>query len=161
VAGEQMIDRIKISDPQYYLIAGRFGGPAGILLSKDERVKKVLSISAVVDWATPSVDEPLDWLNGYVRAAFGEGYRFLDEDWKKLGSGSFYNPVRQKEKIDGKKILFIHAADDRSVSVDSVISFAKDIGSEIILLKKGGHLSSSIIRSWRLAWKIRRFLCSQ
>lgn len=148
----------KIDNPEYYLIAGSFGGPAGLLLSRDIRVKKVIAISPVVDWAAPSVDEPLDWLCGFVRDAFGEGYRFTNENWKKLGSSAFYNPVSQKEKVDGKKILFIHAEDDKSVLAGPVAQFAKDIGSNIIMLKKGGHLSSAIIKSWRVMWKIKRFL---
>lgn len=150
----------RIENAEYYLLAGSFGGPAGLLLSKDPRVKKVVAVSPVVDWSAPSEEEPLDWMRGFVREAFGEGYRYTDENWKKLGNGPFYNPVAQKEKVDGGKILFIHAKDDRSVLSGPVEQFAREIGSEIILLKKGGHLSSSIVTSWKVLWKLKRFLRS-
>lgn len=150
----------KINNPEFYLIAGSFGGPAGILLSGDPRVKKVIAVSPVVDWAAPSEDEPLDWLHGFVRDAFGEAYRCSDEHWNKLGSGPFYNPILQKEKVDGKKIIFIHAKDDASVFAGPVEQFAKSIGSSIIMLHRGGHLSSSVIKKWSIVWKLKRFLKS-
>src|SRR3990167_6362923 len=40
----------KVRPAETYLVAGSFGGPAGILLASDKRLKKVVAISPVVEW---------------------------------------------------------------------------------------------------------------
>ena len=79
--------RYRVRPDAVFIIASSFGGPAGILASRDKRVKKVVAISPVVDWRASSKGESLDWLERFVRDGFGEGYRFSHKDWKKLGEG--------------------------------------------------------------------------
>jgi len=132
------------------VIAASFGGPAGILASRDPRVKKVICISPVVDWQAPSKSEPLPWFKKFIHDAFGNGYRFGSSanekrTWAKLASGKFYNPVRHTDEIDGSKLFIFHARDDESVRAREVVKFAHATGATLKLLKKGGHLSSSRI----------------
>lgn len=138
--------RYCVRPDEIFIVAGSFGGPAGILASRDPRVKKVVAISPVVDWRAPSKAEPLD-ARGFalIRETFGNGYRFGSREWKKLASGTFYNPARHAAEIDGSKLLIFHAQDDDSVRAREVVQFAHETGATLKLFKRGGHLSSSRI----------------
>ena len=148
----------KIEKPEIYIVGSSFGGPAAMLVSKDPRVKKIICVSPVVDWTQESRDEPIDWLGETVQKSFGQGYRYDMADWKKLSEGTFYNPVAQKDRIDGKKVMIIHALDDEVVLPEPVKQFAKDIGSATLFLKEGGHLSTRSLMKWRIMRKIKQFL---
>ncbi len=150
--------KYKVKPSQIYLIGGSFGGPAMILASLDKRVTKVVARAAVVDWLAPSKDEPLDWLEKFVIEAFGQAYRFDHKDWLKLSNGKFYNPAAYQNKIDGKKLLLIHAKDDRIVHYKEVKQFAAKTGAKLITLAKGGHLSSDLLMKPRYHKIVTRFL---
>jgi pimeloyl-ACP methyl ester carboxylesterase len=135
----------KVRPGKIILFGSSFGGPAGILASKDPRVSKVVALSPVVDWKAPSKAEPLDWVAWFSKQAFGNGYRFQMKDWKKLSTGKFYNPAHEADKLDGSKILIIHAKDDESVSYRSVSKFAGKTGSKLITVPRGGHLPANLV----------------
>lgn len=136
---------IKINPGAIYIIAASFGGPAGILASRDSRVTKVVCISPVVEWRAPSKAEPIDFFEEFIRFSFGNGYRFRHRDFLKLKSGKFYNPLPRWREIDGEKLLIYHAKDDKSVRYKEVVKFAKLTGAKLILRKRGGHLSASLL----------------
>lgn len=141
------------------LIGSSFGGPAVLLASRDPRVTKVITVSAVVDWTARSKAEPLDWLAGFTRNAFGNGYRMTKKNWNKLKTGTFYNPAAHTHELDGAKIFMIHARDDETVLPAPVQTFAKLVHCELVMLKRGGHLSSSqALMNPTLNRKIQQFL---
>lgn len=140
------------------LVGASFGGPAALFASRDPRVHSAIAVSPVVDWQEESDDEPLDWLYETTTQAFGNGYRMTKEHWQKLSTGEFYNPRAAQSTFDGSKVLIFHAKDDTVVQFEPVAQFAQAIGCAFVPLKRGGHLSSSILRNWRVMWKIRRFL---
>ena len=152
--------KYKLKPDAIYLVAGSFGGPAGILAARDPRVTKVVAISPVVEWRAPSKAEPLGWLEKFVHQAFGQAYRFGQKEWAKLKTGKFYNPMTHWREIDGRKIMIYHARDDKSVRWNEVAKFAKLTRAKLILRKRGGHLSSSLITQpseWR---RVSKFLKS-
>lgn len=138
-------ERHRIKNPKIYLIGSSFGGPAVILASKDKRVKKAIAVSSVIDWREETKLEPLDWLEKFIKSAFGNGYRFKKKDWAKLKKGNFYNPISEIKKLDGKKIYIIHSLDDEVVCAKATKKFAKSTGCKLTLLRKGGHISPSIL----------------
>jgi pimeloyl-ACP methyl ester carboxylesterase len=146
----------KIKSPELLLLGGSFGGPAAMLHSKDPRVRKVITVSPVVDWRAESRAESIDSVRKFTTLAFGEAYRFSGKAWAKLKTGTFYNPASSLQKIDGKKIVIVHAKDDRLVSFGPVKRFAKETGAHLILLPRGGHLSSTIITKPSLWKKIKK-----
>jgi len=150
----------RVRPDELYIFAGSFGGPAGILLSKDPRVAKVIAVSPVVDFRVSGPDEPLDKLEKYVTNGFAGGYRFRHKDWVRLGKGKFYNPATELEKVDGRKILIYHAQDDRIVRPKEVTAFAKKTAVKLKLLKKGGHLSMSMLLKPRYWRQVKKFLGS-
>jgi predicted alpha/beta hydrolase len=137
-----------------FVIGGSFGGSAAILSSLDPRVKKVIANCPVVDWSILKESEKAETSNpsyaAYIRDAFGHGYRLTDKNWRKLHSGTFYNPVHHIGEIDPSKIMMFHAKDDPFVPWRSVDSFAKRTGSKLKLLSRGGHLRTELIvhRYW-------------
>lgn len=141
-----------------YLFGCSFGGPAALLASGNPKVNKVIVLSPVIDWQAESKAEPLSWLFGYMAQAYGQGYRVTKKNWKKLETGSFYNPIRHVKEIDGKKILVIQAKDDRSVDYKPAIIFTKETGAKLLLLKKGGHFSSSLFSSSEFYKEVKKFL---
>jgi len=148
----------KVARPEVYLIGASFGGPAVILASRDPRVRKAVALSPVTDWRVESTSEPIDKLGVFARAAFGNGYRGTERDWDKLKGGKFYNPMHDAASIDGMKLLIIHAKDDEVVYAKTSISFARATGARLVLLSRGGHLSTSNITQPELWKKIRGFL---
>jgi len=53
---------------------------ATLLCSKDDRVKKVLCFSLVIDWTTMESNvEPIPKLSGFVKDAFGMCYRIVKD----------------------------------------------------------------------------------
>lgn len=131
----------RIKNPEVYVIGGSFGGAAAILASTDTRVKKVAALSPVTDWRDQEhTVEPLDFMSAYVEKAFGPAYRSSPLAWKKLARGDFYNPLHAQHTIDGKKLLLIHARDDRVVHFDPAERFAKTVGAKFISLSSGGHM---------------------
>lgn len=134
--------RHRIVPSVIHIIASSFGGPAGILASRDPRVSKVVALSPVVDWRAPSAEEPLGRLYTFVKEAFGGGYRVSRPAWDKLERGMFYNPAAHVSELNGRKLFIIHASDDRIVRPGPVIRFAKKTGASFLLLPRGGHLGS-------------------
>lgn len=142
----------RITPDKIFIIAPSFGGPAGILASRDPRINKVVCISPVIDWRAPSKTEPLGTLSRIVHDAFGNGYRGEKNAWKKLVRGNFYNPIRHLREIDGSKLLIFHARNDATVRAKEVVAFARRTGATLKLYKKGGHLSTArtIEKNWKL-----------
>ncbi len=132
----------KLKPDSLILIGCSFGGPAVLLNSKDPRVTKVICLSPVVDWKTPSRVERAKCFWPFVQEAYGEAFRINKDGIQKLYKSKFYNPSLQLDKIDGSKITIFHAKDDEVVLPEPVIRFAKTTESKLVLLKKGGHLSS-------------------
>lgn len=150
--------RYRVRPGAIYLFASSFGGPAAILASRDKRITKVIVFSPVVDWRAPSKAEPLDWLFGFTREAFGEAYRISRKNWNKLKTGIFYNPAAHAQEIDGRKLFIIHAKDDASVRFREVKNFAETVGAELLALKRGEHLSSSNFINPRFYGRIMKFI---
>ena len=137
---------VKLKPDKVFLIGSSFGGPAAILASKDKRVDKVVCLSPVIDWqAQQRTTEPLDWLEKFIKRYFGRAFDFSAEDWRKLKKGSFYNPIAEIKRLDGKKIFIIHAKDDKVVSYKPAQKFAKLTSCKLKLLKTGGHLGLSFL----------------
>ncbi len=135
----------KLNPDSLLLIGCSFGGPAMLLNSKDPRVTKVICLSPVVDWKNPSRVERAKWFWPFVNEAYGEAFRINKEGIKKLYKTNFYNPSKQLEKIDGSRITIFHANNDEVVLPEPVIKFANATESRLVLLKKGGHLTSRFL----------------
>ncbi len=149
-----------IPDPEVYVIGSSFGGPAAILCSMDERVKKAVAIAPLIDWKTQkdSPTESMDWLGEKIQNAFGNAYRFSVEDWERLSQGKLYNPIDHIDHVDPKRLLILHAKDDDVVLYEPSEAFAKEVGCQFVSVKKGGHLGSRTLKTWRAGRKIWKFL---
>jgi pimeloyl-ACP methyl ester carboxylesterase len=146
--------RFRVSLDEVFVIGGSFGGAAAILSSLDPRVKKVIANCPVVDWGILRREQKKETSNpsyaAYIRAAFGNGYRLSDKNWKKLGGGNFYSPLYHAREVTASKIMMFHAQDDPYIPWRSIQKFARLTGAQLKLLRRGGHLSTDLIvrRYW-------------
>ena len=138
--------RFRVAADEVFVIGGSFGGTAALLCSLDSRVKKVVANCPVVDWAILGREQKKETSNpnyaAYIRAAFGNGYRLWDRNWKKLSGGRFYSPMHHAKEIDAAKVMMFHAEDDPYVPYRTVQKFARITGARLKLFKRGGHLST-------------------
>jgi pimeloyl-ACP methyl ester carboxylesterase len=141
--------RFRVAADQVFVIGGSFGGAAAILCSLDERVKKVIANCPVVDWGILPRSEKAETSNpnyaAYIREAFGDAYRLSDQNWKKLRSGTFYNPSHHLREITPSKIMMFHAHDDPYVPYSSVKRFAQRTAVRLKSFRRGGHLRTEFI----------------
>jgi len=148
--------RFRVSAKDFLVIGGSFGGATAILSTLDSRVKKAIANCPVVDWSILRRSEKAETSNpnyaAYIREAFGTGYRLSDRNWKKLRSGTFFNPTHHLRQIDSSKILMFHAKDDPYVPYQSVRSFAEQTGIRLKSFRRGGHLRTEYVvkRYWPL-----------
>jgi pimeloyl-ACP methyl ester carboxylesterase len=141
--------RFRLAPHQVFVIGGSFGGAAAILLSFDPRVNRVVANCPVVDWSILDQAEKAETSKenyaDYIREAFGSGYRLSDVNWKKLRSGTYYNPWHHRDEIDGSKVLMFHAKDDPNVPYERTKEFAEITGATLKTLKRGGHISTDYV----------------
>lgn len=149
--------RFRVQAKSIVIVGSSFGGPAAILATRDRRVKKAVCISPVVDWIAEDKADPLSHLYTILHEGYGNAYRVSKKNWNKLKGGRFYNPVQHLSKLDPNKIMILHAKNDKVVRPKSVIKFAKDLGCNFTLLKKGGHLSSTMLMEKRYVKKLEKF----
>lgn len=139
-------------NPEVYIFASSFGGPAGFFLSMDARITRVFAYSPVVDWLAPMPKEPVKGFTQVTKTLYGEAYRFDPKGETKLLSGKFYNPACAPYEVDGGKVHIFHTKDDDIVSYGPVAVFAKRIGAQLTTYSKGGHGGSSSFMEERV-WK--------
>jgi len=145
--------RFDLTPDEIFVIGGSFGGAAAILASLDPRVKKVVANCPVTDWGILDRSEKLETSSenyaGYIREAFGSGYRLSDANWEKLRSGTFYNPWHHRAEIDRSKVLIFHAKDDPHVPHEGSVRFAEETGVVLKSVERGGHLrTEDVVRRY-------------
>jgi pimeloyl-ACP methyl ester carboxylesterase len=142
-------EKVSLRPDEVFVIGGSFGGTAAILATLDPRVNKAISNCPVVDWSILRNESGKETSNpsyaAYIREAFGNGYRLTAKNWKKLESGSFYNPIHHVREIDGSKVFIFHAKDDPYIPWQSVSDFANATGIRMRLLRRGGHLRTETV----------------
>lgn len=155
--------RYSLSPNEIFVIGGSFGGAAAILLSLDPRVKRVVANCPVTNWEILDAAEKAETSKRnyaeYIREAFGNGYRISDANWRRLRSGTFYNPWHHRREITASKIFMIHAKDDPNVPYEGSRRFAEATGVKLKSLTHGGHVSTDYIT--RKYWpQIKKFFDS-
>ena len=149
-----------VYDGQVYLLDIRevfvfgvsFGGAAAILSTKYSIITKAVALSPVIDWRAKSKAEPFPYFVEMLRRGFGEGYRMHKDAWKKIESGTFYNPIHEAGILSKDKMFIIHAKDDEVVPIGPLKKFMTCTRVKPLILEDGGHLSSSLFRD-RDIWK--------
>jgi len=146
---------------EVFVIGGSFGGAAAILCSLDSRITRVVANCPVVDWAILPKEQKAETSNpnyaGYIREAFGNGYRLSDKNWLKLHRGDFFNPAYHIKELDPAKVMMIHAVDDPYIPYKLVARFAAKSGITLKTVRSGGHLRTEEVvhKFWP---QIRMFL---
>lgn len=141
--------KFPLSPDEIFVIGSSFGGAAALLASLDRRVTKVVANCPVVDWAVLGKEEEKETSNrsypAYIREAFGNAYRLSDKNWNKLQGGRFFNPVHHVGEYTPSKLMMFHAKDDPYIPWKMVDEFARNVGADLKLLSRGGHLGTETV----------------
>lgn len=154
-----VVDDLSEKFKKIVLVGSSFGGPAVLLASRDQRVSKAIALSPVVSW-DPKTHGPRETMAEFRHSMihdFGSVYRGAKTNLRKLRD-PFYAPLSHTNTIDGSKLLIIQAKNDDSVRWRPVQRFAKQTKSNILLMSRGGHLSSRIIMKPAIWKKVKKLL---
>lgn len=144
-----------------YVMGASFGGATAILASTYDEITKAVAFSPVVDWNTPSLDEPIEEYPLMTHRAFGDAYRPATLGaWSKLQAGAIHSPIAHVDAVDGSKLMIVHAADDTSVRIEEVEDFAEKTTCTWYKRSRGGHFSTSLTTNWLWARCITHFFHS-
>lgn len=140
------------------VVGASFGGAAAILSLKYPIITKAVALSPVIDWRVKSKAEPFDFFTYVLKEGFGEGYRAHKDAWRRLKGGKFYNPIAEAKLIDPTRLLLVHALDDKVIPILPLRRFIKKLKQKPLILKKGGHFSSSTIMEPHIWKRVKLFL---
>lgn len=140
------------------VLGASFGGAAAILSLKYPLITKAIALSPVIDWRAKGKGEPFPYFVRTIEEGFGEGYRVHVDAWKRLQSGKFYNPIHEAKLIDPKRLFVAHAIDDDVVPVLPLRAFVKLTKVRPLILKTGGHFSTSAVMASEIWKKVALFL---
>jgi len=138
----------EIENKNIYLMGSSFGGAVALSLAENEDVSKMVALSPVIDFSRHNNDgseQDLIWLGGFIRKAFGQGYRFSDENWQKMTKGEIFNPPQKLDKEKSEKILVLYDKSDESIKSDKIEDYCSANNIKTIEIKDIGHLSFSKI----------------
>lgn len=144
----------------FYLIGSSFGGPAVLMLSEMECVKKVVTLSPVLDWQHESLRQSFQEEVRFIENGFGMATRLRSKkDWQKLLQKDFYRlPQHLSERARGK-IFLMHCFDDTVVPIEPALEAVKNKKILSHYFKPhGGHLGLSHITQLFFWHKIKKFL---
>lgn len=154
-------EKLKPQITNVFILGLSFGGPAAIAAANHPLVKKIVTVSGVIDWKNGIGErESIPFMKKVIPQAFGEAYRIHKTGWARLRSGKFYNPATYDE-ISAEKILMIHAKDDDVVLFAQTRDFAKKYKIKLMTLTRGGHLSSLILTRPNIFKQVKKFLFSK
>lgn len=129
-----------------FLIASSFGGGVAMSVIENEDIEGVVALSPVVDFVSHNSEggeTDLFELISFMRSAFGEGYRFKDEDWQKMAKGELFNPPQKLDEDTAKKLFVVYDDSDTSVSERAIEGYCMRNGVRTMKTEGLGHLSFS------------------
>lgn len=135
-----------IKDKNIYLLGSSFGGSVALSLTESDDVDKIIALSPVVDFKIHNKDgneQDLLWVGGFIRRAFGQGYRFKDENWNKMVAGEFFNPKQKLNEKEAEKISIIYDQSDKEIDYRKIENYASQNNIKIIKWDNIGHISFS------------------
>ncbi len=136
----------EIKNKNISLIGSSFGGAIALSLADNEDVSKIVVLSPVVDFSKHNDnnnEQNLIWLGDFIKKAFGQGYRFNDENWQKMTKGEIFNPLQKLDKEKSKKILILYDKSDESIDYNKIENYSSKNGIKTIEVQNIGHLSFS------------------
>lgn len=135
-----------VKKEKVYLIGSSFGGTVALSLLNNRSVSKIVALSPIVNIKRHNdkkKEQDLVWLGGFIKRAFGEGYRFNDKNWEKMILGEIFNPPQKIAPKRAKDILILYDKSDSEIDYRKIEDYALKNGIEIIAWENIGHLSFS------------------
>lgn len=140
------------------VIGTSFGGGAALIAGTSDMVNRVIAVAPVIDFAHIEKHSKVEKTKDFMHAllfGFEGAYRVLPRNILKLATGKYYNPISFVKSMRKEKVLIFHALDDKVVPVGALRAFAKTLRIKPVLVKEGGHFSSSILMQSEF-WKVAK-----
>jgi esterase/lipase len=132
------LPKLKIS-----IIGSSFGGSVALCCSS-LKVDSIIAICPVINFK--AINKDLLNLKRFLKEAYGNCYRFNDLKFTKLINSEILSPTNYIKT----PVLLIQGLQDKTINPNSVTSFYKSItnkNKKLIIIKNGGHLSTSDLSS--------------
>lgn len=137
---------LKVPQKPIFLLGSSFGGSIALAFADQSGIDKIIALSPIVNFKqhNNSGDEQ-DFLrlSEFIHKAFGEAYRFKDEDVKRLASGELFNPPEEIKPERVSDILVIYDKSDDEVDYKKIEAYAEKNNIMTISSNNIGHLSFS------------------
>lgn len=135
-----------IKDKNIYLLGSSFGGSVALSLAGNTDIKKIVVLSPIVDFKIHNKDgneQDLARLKNFIRQAFGQGYRFGDENWNKMAVGEIFNPKQKLDEKEAETISIIYDKSDKEIDYKKIENYASQNNIKTIKWDNVGHISFS------------------
>lgn len=141
---------IPLSETPIYLIGSSFGGAVALSLVHNPKISKILAFSPLITFATE-----LYQLEHFMRVGFGEGYRFTNENWKRMASGKLFSPPTKINAGRRESVFVVYDSSDTTIDVQTIETYVKENNIAVMKTNGIGHLSFSKIpqETWESALK--------
>ncbi len=129
-----------------YLLGSSFGGAVALSLVDNKDVSKIIVFSPIVDIKNHNKEgkeKNLFWLGDFIKRAFGQGYRFSEENWKKMVSGDLFTPPQEIMPERAKDILIFYDKSDSDIDYKKIDNYSLRNNIKTIELENIGHISFS------------------
>ena len=137
---------LKLPNLKISIIGSSFGGSVALCCS-NLKVDSIIAICPVINFKSLSKHHILN-LKGFLKEAYGNCYRFNDIKFDKMLNSEILSPANY---INSKtSTLIIQGLQDKTINPNGVINFYNSItnkNKKLILVKNGGHLSTSDLSS--------------
>ncbi len=131
-----------------HLIGSSFGGSVALSSVDDSNVDKIVVFSPIIDFKLQNnngTEQDLNLLGKFITKAFGNGYRYKNENWELMVSGKLFNPPEMIESNRTKDILIAYDLLDDTIDYQKIIDYSSKNNIKNILSENTGHLSFSKI----------------
>lgn len=133
-----------------YLIGSSFGGAVALSLVHNPKISKIIAFSPLITFSTE-----LYQLEHFIRVGFGEGYRFTNDNWKRMASGKLFSPPAKINTARRESILVVYDFSDATIDPKTIETYVKENNIAVMKTNGIGHLSFSKIpqETWEDAIK--------
>lgn len=139
--------KFKIPNQPVHLLGSSFGASVALSFAGNKDISKIVALSAIVDFKkhnNENDEEDLILVGEFIKRAFGEGYRFKDNQWIKMVRGNIFNPPQKIDQKKANNILMVYDKSDSQVSCKKIEEYISNNKIKNVLVETDkGHLTFS------------------
>jgi len=138
--GIKLSETVGYVSSDFYILATSFGGAISLSLQKNDKIKKIISLSQISYFTKVT---GIQTLKSHLRDVFTMAYRFTDEDWENLISNKIIAPLKDFDSTTSTKHLVISGELDEQILIGELKEFCLKNLISIKSYPNVGHISYS------------------